>query len=71
MSRRRKVIFMLSPPIFLHSSNQQEISLLCAAEDADSIPSDVYILVRVYEMDAVTAEENGKGKEKDASKWSF
>jgi hypothetical protein len=39
--------------------------------DVDSIPNDVYILVRIYEVDGIAADENGKRKEKDASKITF
>ena len=33
--------------------------------DIDSIPGDVYIIVRVYDVDVgvIVADENGKGKE--------
>lgn len=37
--------------------------------DIDSIPTDIYILVRVYEVDIIATDENGK--EKDGSKIAF
>lgn len=30
--------------------------------DVDSIPSDVYILVRVFQVDTIARDEKGKGK---------